>query len=215
VSTDPFEALSPARRAAAHAAVSDVLGSGVALTPISGGASGAFVFRAESERRRVLLRVEGTPSPLRNPHQYVSQRIAAEAGIAPKLLYLDEANGVSVSDYVDHRPLGTFPGGAPALMRALGDLLRRLQATAVFPFFVTYPDIVTRLFEHLRRTGLFAGGLRARDGGTGFESQRFHPDEHSVRRRAVVDDRLGVGVSQRSPRRCRDHARQSGGAGRA
>src|ERR1700710_1780428 len=159
MSADPFAMLPPAKRDAVRAALKETLGAAAAALPISGGASGAFIFRIESGRQRALLRVEGTPSPLRNPHQYDSQRIAAEACIAPRMHYLDEANGVSVSDYINHRPLGTFPGGPPALMRALGDVLRRLQATPVFPFFVDYPDIVTRLFEHVRRTGLFADGL--------------------------------------------------------
>jgi Ser/Thr protein kinase RdoA (MazF antagonist) len=34
-----------------------------------------------------------------------------------------------------------------------------VQATPVFPTFVNYPDIVARLFAHVRRTGLFAAGL--------------------------------------------------------
>jgi hypothetical protein len=35
--------------------------------------------------------VEGEPSPLRNPRQYVSMRIATEAEIAPAIHYIDEA----------------------------------------------------------------------------------------------------------------------------
>jgi hypothetical protein len=38
-----------------------------------------------------MLRVEGPASPLRNPHQYVSMRIAADEGIAPMIYYVDEA----------------------------------------------------------------------------------------------------------------------------
>ncbi len=34
-----------------------------------------------------------------------------------------------------------------------------MQATPRFPQFVHYPDIVARLFAHVRRTGLFADGL--------------------------------------------------------
>lgn len=38
-------------------------------------------------------------------------------------------------------------------------MLRRLQATPVFPFFVDYPMTVGRLFGHVGRTGLLAVGL--------------------------------------------------------
>lgn len=109
--------------------------------------------------RNYLLRVEGAPSPLRNPHQYESMRIAAEAGIAPGIHHLDEAARVVVMDFIEPRPLRDYPGGHGGLARALGELLKRLQATPTFPFYVDYPDIVARLFAHIRRTGLFADGL--------------------------------------------------------
>jgi Phosphotransferase enzyme family len=86
-------------------------------------------------------------------------RIAAEAGIAPKIIYLDEAARVVVMDFIEPRPLQDYPGGLHGLAQALGELLRRLQAAPVFPSFVDYPDIVGRLFAHVRRTGLFAPGL--------------------------------------------------------
>jgi aminoglycoside phosphotransferase (APT) family kinase protein len=115
--------------------------------------------RVEVGDRRYLMRVEGQPSPLRNPHQYVAMRIAAEAGIAPKIHHIDEAGRVAVMDFIEQQPLNAYPGGPRALAQALGELLSRVQATPVFPYFVNYPDIVARLFAHVRRTGLFAAGL--------------------------------------------------------
>jgi aminoglycoside phosphotransferase (APT) family kinase protein len=64
-----------------------------------------------------------------------------------------------VLDFVEQQPLKTYPDGPDALAQALGELLSRVQATPVFPYFVNYPDIVARLFAHVRRTGLFADGL--------------------------------------------------------
>jgi len=126
------------------------------IAPLGGGASGAFPFRVEVSGRSYLLRIEGKPSPLRNPQQYDSMRIAAEAGIAPRIHFLDPHSRVAVTDFIAHRPLQSYPGGASALVVALGALLRRLQETPAFPAFVAYPDIVARLFAHVRRTGLFA-----------------------------------------------------------
>src|ERR1700761_3446872 len=56
---------------------------------VGGGITTALVLKVHVSDRRYLLRVEGEPSPLRNPHQYESMRIAAEAGIAPKIHHLD------------------------------------------------------------------------------------------------------------------------------
>jgi aminoglycoside phosphotransferase (APT) family kinase protein len=161
MSKDHFEGLSAEQRENAHAALVRAFGHAPidAVAPVTGGATTALVFRVDSGNRRYLLRVEGEPSPLRNPHQYASMRIAAEAGLAPKIRYVDEAARVAVIDFIAQRPLRTYPGGARALAKALGELLSRLQATPVFPHFVNYPDIVARLFAHVRRTGLFAAGL--------------------------------------------------------
>lgn len=155
------DSIPPDRREAARIALADSFGRTTinAITPIPAGATSALLFRIEARDGSYLLRIEGKPSPLRNPHQYVSQRIAAEAGIAPRLLYLDEDARLIVTDFVAQKPLRDYPGGRSALVRALADLLRRLQETPTFPLFVTYPDIVSRLFAHVRSTGLFADGL--------------------------------------------------------
>jgi aminoglycoside phosphotransferase (APT) family kinase protein len=157
----PFDTLSAGQRERVRSTLTAAFGSAPigAVTPISGGASTASTFRLDVGGRAYLLRVEGQPSPLRNPHQYVSMRIAAHAGIAPRIHYIDETARVAVIDFIEQQPLNTYPGGPHALAQALGKLLSRVQATPCFPFFVNYPDIVARLFAHVRRTGLFAAGL--------------------------------------------------------
>ncbi|MBR0753435.1 phosphotransferase [Bradyrhizobium jicamae] len=168
-----LDTLPPRLRDAAYAALTEVLGSAPmeAVIPISGGMTAARLFRIDANGHQYLLRLEGTvsplerlgfeplESPLRNPHQYVSLRIAAEAGIAPRLHHVNETSRVAVMDFVRRRPLDTYPGGLPALAKALGELRARLQATPTFPHFVLYPDIVARLWAHVCRTGLFASGV--------------------------------------------------------
>jgi aminoglycoside phosphotransferase (APT) family kinase protein len=160
MSHDGLSALSDAQRETVHSALLAAFdGAPVGIAPIAGGASSASTFRLKVRSRRYLLRVEGQPSPLRNPHQYACMRIAAEAGIAPGIHYVDEVARVAVIDFIEQQPLKAYPGGQRTLAPALGDLLSRVQATPVFPYYVNYPDIVARLFAHVRRTGLFADGL--------------------------------------------------------
>jgi hypothetical protein len=156
-----FDALPEDRREAAQAALRQVLGTVPvdAMVPLGGGFTTAAVLRIDAGGRRYVLRVEGTPSPLRNPHQYISMRTAADAGIAPRLYYADEDSRVAMIDFIDHQPLGLYPGGPLARAQALGALLRDLQATPIFPFYVDYPAIVARLWAHVCRTGLFAPGV--------------------------------------------------------
>ena len=126
---------------------------------MTGGVSGAFVFLVEAGGRRFVLRIEGPASPLRNPHQYLSMRIAAEGGIAPRLHYLDVDDRVVMMDFIEDRPLEAYPGGDPELARAIGAMVKKLQTAPLFPSFVHYPDIVSRLWTHVCKTGLFVDGL--------------------------------------------------------
>ena len=161
MSNDAFAGLSAVQRESVRSALVASFGStpSGAITKITGGASGASTFKVEIGGRRYLLRIEGEPSPLRNPHQYVSLRMAAEAGIAPSIHYIDVTARVAVMDYIEQRPLRSYPAGQRALAQALGELLLRVQSAPVFPYFVNYPDIVGRLFAHVCRTGLFATGV--------------------------------------------------------
>ncbi|MCC8961155.1 phosphotransferase [Bradyrhizobium sp. Pear76] len=156
-----LDTLPPLERDAAHAALREVIGATTidSVTPVSGGATSARLFRIDASGENYLLRIEGVPSPLRNPYQYVSLRIAADAGIAPRLYFVDETSRIVVMDFISRKPLGLYPGGLPALAKVLGELLARLQATPTFPSFVRYPDIVARLWAHVCRTGLFAPGV--------------------------------------------------------
>lgn len=161
MSSDPLAALPEAKREIVRAALSAAFGAVRidAIAPVSGGATSAAPLRVDIGERRYIVRVEGAASPLRNPYQYQSMRIAAEAEIAPRIHHIDESARVAVMDFIEPQLLSAFPGGPRALVQALGELLRRLQETPVFPHFVDYPDIVARLFAHVRRTGLFAPGI--------------------------------------------------------
>jgi len=156
-----FAALTAEQRHTAHQAINSVLGTAAVVTirPMTGGVSGAFVFLVEASGRRFVLRIEGPASPLRNPHQYLSMRIAAEEGIAPRLHYLDVDDRGVMMDFIEDRPLEAYPDGGPGLARAIGAMVKKLQTAPLFPSFVRYPDIVSRLWTHVCKTGLFVDGL--------------------------------------------------------
>jgi aminoglycoside phosphotransferase (APT) family kinase protein len=160
-SGDPLEGIPGAQGDVARQALKDAFGVRPieAISPATGGITTALALRVQVDGRAYLLRVEGEPSPLRNPYQYASMRIAADAGIAPEIRHMDESARVVVMDFIEARPLHDYPGGTHGLAQAIGELLRHLQATPLFPHFVDYPDFVGRLFNHVRRTGLFAAGL--------------------------------------------------------
>jgi hypothetical protein len=83
-------------------------------------------------------------------------RIAADAGIAPALRYVDDAAGVAILDFIEQRPLQDYPGGALGLATAAGRLVAQLQQTAAFPELADYFAILERTLAYARR--MFAAG---------------------------------------------------------
>ena len=157
-----FESLPAERRDAARAALKTVFGDVPlsSLQPITTGAS-ALICRIEVGGRPYLLRLESlVRDEVRDPRRsYLCMQSAAEAGIAPPLLYADADAGVAIMAFVQGQPLEDFPGGPEALARALGVLAARLQATPVFPPVADYPFLIGGLLDQLRRTGLYGGLL--------------------------------------------------------
>ena len=82
-----------------------------------------------------LLRLEvGPREGFRNPASSCPCLCAAAAaGIAPAVHHADEEAGVVLMDFMVECPLTAFPGGEPALLRTLGEMVVRLQATTPFP----------------------------------------------------------------------------------
>jgi aminoglycoside phosphotransferase (APT) family kinase protein len=144
---------------AAKEAVSSAFGNTPvsAIDPVLGGASGALAYRVEAKGSSYLLRMEVRRGPLRNPHQYACMRIAAGAGLAPPVHYVNDNTGAAIMDFVTQRPLQEYPGGPLALAKALGELAAKLQATAPFPVLADYRVIVEKMLAYMRT--VFAEGL--------------------------------------------------------
>jgi aminoglycoside phosphotransferase (APT) family kinase protein len=163
VSGDPLAAIPEEHRGAVRAALTAACGGTATVLPAAAGASGALVFRVLAPGRSLLLRIDARRDFFRDPaRSYACMAAAADAGLAPALRYLDASAGVAVMDYVEPRPLSTYPGGAAELAAALGSFLGRLQATPPFPALVDYHLIVDGMLGRVERSTLFAtGSLRA------------------------------------------------------
>jgi len=157
-----FDAIPADHRETARSAVAAAFGAAplATLQPVAGGASGALIYRLEVGERPYLLRVETARDIFRNPSRsYACMRIAAEAGVAPPLRHADPTAGVAIMDFLPNRPLDAYPGGPEGLVRDLGRLMARLQATPVFPPLGDYLLVLNGMFGHLRDSGPFAAGL--------------------------------------------------------
>jgi aminoglycoside phosphotransferase (APT) family kinase protein len=149
-------------------------------TLVTGGLSGARLFRFEAEGRPWLLRLEGPHDAFRDPHRWhVCMRLAAEAGIAPRVRYADAQSGVCIMGFVEGGDAAEGYGGSrPAMIAAAGDLVRRLHGTPAFPPLVDYMDGMAAVIAQLAATELLApAALQAELAG-------YDALEHAYRRLA-------------------------------
>jgi aminoglycoside phosphotransferase (APT) family kinase protein len=161
VSGDILDLIPEPRRAVARTALTSAFGSLPidGIQPVSGGASGALIYRVDTAARAYLLRIEARRSALRNPYQYVCMQTAADAGVAPPLVHVDDEAGVAIMHFLQPHPLAEYPGGAASLAHALGALAARLQTTPVFPAFADYFGSLARMLDYVKRSTVFAPGL--------------------------------------------------------
>lgn len=151
-----------ARREHVQSALREVLGLKplTGLWPLSGGASGASIYRFEAGAHAYVLRLDILPGRHGNPQRgYTCMRIAAEAGIAPKVYFADAATGIAIMDYISPKALEAHPGGWPAVLRELGGLVARLQATSTFPPVPRFDAALAVMLSELRQRGLFRPGV--------------------------------------------------------
>ena len=148
-------------RDTAAAALDGAFGVGRAssIQVVPGGASGAPTYRVETDAGLHLLRIETMRGPLVNPHHYDCMQIAAEAGVAPPIRFVDATAGAVVLPFVGQRPITDHPGGPAGVATDMADLLLRLHATPTFPPRGDHLENLGRLLDHLTASGRVAPGL--------------------------------------------------------
>lgn len=106
-----------------------------AAVPLSGGLSGALIFRIGVGGIAYLLRIEGTRDVFRDPARwYRCMEIAAGALLAPRVHYADAEDGVAIMEFIQERSLSLEYAGTRAdLLAGLGQTLRALHAAPAFP----------------------------------------------------------------------------------
>ena len=129
-------------------------------TPLSGGLSGARLWRIRVGGIAYLLRVETGRDALRDPHRgYRCMALAAEACLAPRVRYADPDDGVAIMDFIEARSLTLDPVGTRAeLVVELAQAVRALHAIEGFPPLVDYLEGLNGLVDAAGRAGVVPVG---------------------------------------------------------
>lgn len=163
----------PSNRAAVDRALFAAFGTTEldAVVPLSGGLSGALIFRIRVGGIAYLLRIEGTRDVFRDPARwYACMEIAAEALLAPRVRYADAEDGVTIMEFIQERSLSLdYAGTRTDLLVEMGQTLRALHAAPAFPPLVDYLDGIDALVARFQGFGLLSSeasaelfGLQAR-----------------------------------------------------
>jgi aminoglycoside phosphotransferase (APT) family kinase protein len=110
----------------------DLRGPTTTITPIAAGLSGAGVYRVEAAGRSFVLKVAAEhESAASFRHALDVQRLAADAGIAPRIVHVDEPRRAVLTAFVADRSFAAFyldPRTHEAALTQLGRTVRRIHA---------------------------------------------------------------------------------------
>jgi aminoglycoside phosphotransferase (APT) family kinase protein len=127
------------------------------VSALSGGLSGAMVFRIRVGGIDYALRLTLSRDAIRDPVRgFACLRIAAGVGLSPAVRYADAESGVAITDFVAARPLSDYPREGGGLIVELAQAIRVLHQAPDFPPLVDYLAGVQGLLDRLIASGLLA-----------------------------------------------------------
>ena len=131
---------------------------GVTVTPLTAGASGAVVLKVARSDQACVLRLDHPGDGFRDPaRQYACHAIAAQARVAPRLLYSDCDDRVSVTAFTAMEDMVRDDR-----LKAVAHALARLHATPLFPPLLPFLDGMDRLLADFGASHVLPADISAR-----------------------------------------------------
>jgi phosphotransferase family enzyme len=157
VHASPLDDVIPlANRSAVERALQAAFGSAAvdAIEPLTGGASGARVFRLTVRGAERLLRLETNRGGAHDPvRQFTCMLIASDAGVAPRVHYANADDGVAITDFI-RANTADGDGGRRARLSSLARTVALLHEAPLFPPFMSFFDAMDFLIGSLETSGV-------------------------------------------------------------
>lgn len=113
----------------------ELRGPSTTIARVSAGLSGARVYRVEADAGAFVLKIAADAGAIEAWRRSVRvQRLAADAGLAPRIVHIDEERGAVVSVFVADRGFIAMyrdPRTHGAALQQLGETVRRIHALPV------------------------------------------------------------------------------------
>lgn len=117
---------------------------------LTGGLS-ALVLKIGVDEEFYILRIVRDVNALTDPkRQYYCMNLAADAGIAPRVLYADVDDGVSISDFINTMPLQENHRLSESRLLQFTNVIKSIHALPLFPKLVNFLDGIDGFIQNLR-----------------------------------------------------------------
>ena len=123
------------------------------ISPVAGGLSAAPVFKITVNKEAYILKLgstQGIVNPVAEP--YVNMEIAANAGIAPPLYYLNAVDALSITKFIEHKSLRAVFTSPDVLLEKLAKTIRSIHEMPQLPKENSLWSIVESLIQQVRET---------------------------------------------------------------
>jgi thiamine kinase-like enzyme len=144
----------------------ELRGPATTITPIAAGLSGAGVYRVEAAGQTYVLKVAATREPAAEwRHRVNLQRLAAGAGVAPRVVHADEERRAVLSAFVADRSFMARyadPRTKDAAVAQLGRTIRRVHDLPIPPDATARPPraLLARMWPELGAVGAVPAFVR-------------------------------------------------------
>ena len=130
------------------------------MEQLAGGLSDSTVYKMALNGQCYVLKLYAPPgTPGSTDGRFACMKIAADAGIAPPLYYLNTEDGLSVSAFIESKPLRTVFTSPDTLLAELAKTIRSIHAMPAFPNESSLLNTVEALIGQIRESPLFTESI--------------------------------------------------------
>lgn len=127
------------------------------ITAIKGGLSGSLVYKIAMDSQSFILKIDVDTKPVLDDNSFNSLEIAAQAGVAPKIYYLDGTEGISITAFINHVPLRAVFNSPGLLLSNLAKTIRNIHQMPLFEKEKNLLETVDTLVTEFRKSGMLRG----------------------------------------------------------
>lgn len=157
MTSDQYAHLPASHKHAAEAAVREAFGTVVLeeILPLAGGLSESHVYKISVGGSSYVLKLDSPPKPDADP-PLRNLSLAAAAGIAPPLFFRDEASGISISSFIDTKPVrSVLP--PDQLAEELAGTIQKIHSIPFSGKAIDLSGTIEKMILEFKLTGILRG----------------------------------------------------------